>query len=289
VERRGLATAYQARVLRQLGEPGLAKERYDAVIELGEAYTRPGLIARGIVGLGLLAQARGNLPDARQYFNRALRIQEAASDTRRVAHQGLMICAGSAGDLSTAARHAWAAYVDADGASRAETLIDLSEMLLRAGSERAALSGFASAVRASVLPRFEIPALGGLAIAAARGATGELATSLVRGADRRLDAITRSGSLPYLQACALAEVADAFSELGDIEAAGARRQRARELAVRHGFHEVLFRLESANSEDARRAAQAAREASVPWEIVQAVEAITSVEGLAETALELCEA
>ena len=288
VDRRGMATAYQARVLRQLNQPEAALDRYNAVIELGESTTRPALVARGIVGLGLLARFRGNLSEARQYFNRTLRIEEAASDTRRVAHQGLMICAGSAGDLPTAARHAWAAYVESAGADRSAALIDLSVVLLRSGNERAALSGFAAAVREPLLPRYELPALGGLALAAARSAGESLAESLVRGADRRLDALLRSSTLTYLQTTALADVADSFAEIGDDATAASRRQKARDLAARHGYHELLFRLEITMDQDVRRAAR--RESSVvtaPTDIVEAVESITSEERLAETALVLC--
>jgi len=288
IDRRGMATAYQARVLRQLDEPEAALDKYNSVIDLGESTTRPSLMARGIVGLGLLARWRGNLPEARQYFNRALRIEEAASDTRRVAHQGLMICAGSAGDLPTAARHAWAAYVESAGADRSVALIDLSVVLLRSGNERAALSGFAAAVREPLLPRNELPALGGLALAAARAASESLAESLVRGADRRLDVLSRTSTLTYLQASALADVADGFSEIGDDLTAASRRQKARDLAARHRYHELLFRLETTMDQDARRAAR--RESSVvaaPTDIVEAVESITTEERLAETALMLC--
>ena len=126
---------------------------------------------------------------------------------------------------------------------------------------------------------------GGLAVAASRGATGELAASLVRGADRRIAVLSQRWNIPYLQASALADVADAFSELGDMEIAAERRHQARDLASRHGFHEILFRLESAASRDDRRRREA--ESSAPWEIVQAIESITSPDRLTETALELC--
>lgn len=288
IDRRGTATAYQARVLRQLNEPAAALDKYNSVIELGESTNRPALVARGIVGLGLLARFRGNLPEARRYFNRALRIEEAAMDTRRVAHQGLMICAGSAGDLPTAARHAWATYVESEGADRSAALIDLSVVLLRSGNERAALSGFAAAVREPLLPRYELPALGGLALAAARAASECLAESLIRGADRRLEALSCRSTLTYLRANALADVADSFTEIGDEATAASRREQARALAARHGYHELLFRLDSTMDRETRRAAR--RESGVvtaPADIVEAVESITTEERLAETALVLC--
>lgn len=287
IERRGRILAYQGRVLRQLGATTEAEERYRAAEALGVGRGELSVAARGWVGLGVIAQNRGNLPEARRLYRRVLETASAAPESRRVAHQGLMICAASAGDLGQAAQHAWIVYGESEGADRTDALVDLSETLLRGGHARAALSGFAAAIRNHAIPRLELPALGGLAVAAANALEDPLRLMLVRASARRVESLSASVNLPFAIAGAFAEIGDAFALAGQVDEARGAWQRAEAIATEKAYHEIVFRVQAAEETLALRRAQTrSTRNAAPAHIVQAIESLTPVDSLAEAAYAL---
>ena len=280
-ERRGRVLAYQGRVLRQLGDIASAEARYQAAERLGETHGQRAIVARAWVGYGILAQVRGNLPEARTQFERVLTENAAPSDSRQVAHHGLMMCASNVGDMDAAARHAWAAYVESDGFERGAALHALSELLLNAGEPKAALSGFAAAVRQPILPRHELPALGGLAISAVRAMPRAAAARLVNAARFRIDALLADTYLPYAHAATLIELAEALSQIGSSELSRRTAERARAIAATHRFNELTFRAEQLQETvtPTRVREVAAPVYAPPAEIVAAVESLVPFEAL----------
>jgi len=270
---RGRALAYQARLIRHLGELAESETRYRAVEAMGLEHGAPSVMARAWAGLGTLAQLRGNLPVAREHFTRVLARPEAAPETRQAAHHGLMVCAASAGDLGLAAQHGWHAYGEAPEGDRVAALINLSESLLRAGHARAALSGFAAALRQRTIPRAELPALGGLAIAAVRALEPSEAQTVLGAASRRIEGLINQTNLPYVHASALLDLADASATVGRTKSAESYWARAREIAMRHQYHELMFRAESAADAARRDLRKRVTESPAPTYIVEAVEAL----------------
>jgi tetratricopeptide (TPR) repeat protein len=287
VERRGRLLAYQGRALRQMGELDCAAARYQSVTELGAEYGEPSLLARAQVGFGVIAFERGNIPAARAHYQTALSIDGVANDTRQAAHHGLMTCAASANDLGLAAQHAWHAYVEASGFDQIAALGDLSEILLRAGHSKTALSGFAAAATKALPPRLELPFLGGLAVAAARALPDESAEKIVRKTHERVEILVASTQLPHQHAVALIDLGDAFDELGDSEEADRQRKRAKAIASANRYYELVFKAESsANAVTHAAAGRPISTVSTPSHILEGVESLYSNQALIEGRLEL---
>jgi hypothetical protein len=207
-------------------------------------------------------------------FTTALERAEALelADVVALAHHGLLACAVAASDLDAALYHGWIAFRNAgdDLTSRAEVLINLSQVCAEAGYHEAALSGN---LRAAVLcekPRLRIPAFGGVAAAAAVLRRW----NLVGLAAESLDAMCSEGLLPYETAKAYTALASAYKEKGDRERAARYGAVAHEIGVRHGFFEVVFARDRRETGEGRDASVAPRRrdlAAASIDVVQAIE------------------
>ena len=279
VERRGRVLAYQGRIFRQLGDAEAALARYRAAEAIGVQHDNEAVIARARVGFGVLARHRGNIPEARARYEEVLAMSGAAADTRQVAHHGLMVCAVSGGDLAGAAKHAWAAYVEATSFERSAALHVLSEMLLQSGHAKAALSGFVAAIRQPIFPRHELPALGGLAVAASLALPSETAWKFVSASRARVEALVADTQLPFAHASAMLEVSQA---LANLKAPGEGRrllERARAIAATHQYHELTHRIEVAIASIAAPARHQPVEHETPQHILSAVDSLAPFETL----------
>src|SRR5690349_9986969 len=107
---RGRVIAQLGRVARILGDAVSSTGYYHEVERLGSEYSLPELMGRAWVGYGILAQYRGNFPEARKRFHEVVELDGAAPDSIGVAHHQLMIAAAEAHDYDTAASHAWKAF-----------------------------------------------------------------------------------------------------------------------------------------------------------------------------------
>jgi len=246
---RGRIVAQQGRIARHLGEVAASARYYQTVDELGSEHQLPELIGRASAGLGVLAQSRGDYPEARRLFESIIALPGAADETVTIAHQQLMIAAATAKDYDAAAVHGWKAFESATS-SRQETeaLINLAQLLLEAGHAQPALRSFAAALARNPIPRYALPILGGAACAAAASLPRPAARALVRNFFDRVDGLVRSlgdgASLPWPSALALVEMSEALARVGDEVPAERTAVRAEALARAHSFHELVFRLEN---------------------------------------------
>jgi hypothetical protein len=243
----GLATADQAWVARSLGDLDSADELYDAVAGLGEKHADSELQSRALLGKGVTARIRGNYPRARKCLVEGLRRAERAglTDLAAVGHQGLLIAAATAGDHQTALVHGWAAYELAASSPerQAEILINLAQVSLLAGQARAARSGFLASMSRTDQLRFRLPCLGGAAVASAALGDSSMLTTLARVAEESASA----SALPFETASVLKSLLDAYRLAGDSVRAEEYRLRARALARKNGYFEIVLATESAEA------------------------------------------
>ena len=278
----GLAIADQAWVARTLGDLDSADELYDAVAALGYKHCASELQSRALLGKGVTARVRGNYPRARAHFRDGLAVAERAglADLAAAGHQGLLIAAGTAGDLNTALIHGWAAHelLSHDANRQAEVLLNLSQASLDAGQAVAARSGFLASMSRSDSPRFRLACLGGAAVASATVGDPAMLSKMATVAEEWLSA----SSFPYESAGVLKSLYRAFSIVGDAERAEAYRLRARSLARRNGFFEIVLATESAEAATPTKSSVAkARLSSESLRVIHSLEAMET-EPIAES-------
>ena len=270
----GLAMADQAWVARSLGDLDSADELYDGVASAGESYSIPELQARAMLGKGVTARVRGNYPKARAYLRDGLALAEDAglSDLAAAGHQGLLIAAGTAGDLNTALVHGWAAHelLAADPNRQAEVLLNLSQASLDAGQAQAARSGFLASLSRSDSARFRLACLGGVVVASAAVGDGARLAKMATVAEEWLAAT----AFPYESAGVLKSLYHAFTIAGDSERAEGYRVRARALARKNGFFEIVLATEPAKAPAvAPPSASKARLSSESMQVIHSLEAL----------------
>jgi tetratricopeptide (TPR) repeat protein len=246
---RGRVIAHQGRLARHLGDLRSAACYYEEVDRLGSEQNLAELTGRAWVGYGILAQLRGDFPEARRRFGDAIALEGAASDTITYAHHHLMMAAAAARDYDTAASHAWKAFKGSStSAQETDALVNLAQLLLDAGYPRAALRGFAAALARDPISRHELPILGGAACAAAAALPQVAARALVRNFAERVDQVVTllhdGRSLAWPSASALVEISEALAVVGDDERARNVADRAEALASANAFHQLTYRLEN---------------------------------------------
>jgi len=269
----GLAMADQAWVSRSLGDLDSADELYDAVAAVGEKYDQPELQARALLGKGVAARVRGNYPKARKYFSDGLARARRAGlhDLEAVGHQGLLIAAVTAGDHQTALVHGWSAYeLAADSRDRqSEILINLAHVSLQAGQARAARCGFLSSMSRTEQLRFKLPCIGGAAVASATLGDSTMLAALARTAEELVSAT----ALPFESASVLKSLFDAYRLAGDAARAEEYRLRARALARKNGFFEIVLATDSADAGASTSRPATAPLSSQSMDVIHALESL----------------
>jgi tetratricopeptide (TPR) repeat protein len=238
---RGAAAWQQARILRQMGLLEEAQDTYECAQEDAVRAGDSELEARALLGQAIVAGQRGNYPEVRTAAARALKLVPADSPLAADAHNDLMIAAMAAHEFPAAFDHGWKGYdaAGADDTRRASMIINLSSLALRTGRLVAARRGFLAALGLTEMPQRQLPALGGLAmVAGAQQDRAELARVAAT-----VDRVTRTSPLAYETAVVRFELAEGWKQTGEIEKADECIASARDLAVAHGFHEVVFRSE----------------------------------------------
>jgi tetratricopeptide (TPR) repeat protein len=269
----GLAMADQAWVARALGDLDSADELYDGVGSAGESYGIPELRARALLGKGVTARVRGNYPKARACLRDGLAVAERAglTDLAAAGHQGLLIAAGTAGDLNTALVHGWAAHelLVNDPNRQAEVLLNLSQASLDAGQALAARSGFLASISRSDSPRFRLACLGGVVVASARVGDRTMLSKMAAVAEEWLAAT----AFPYESAGVLKSLYHAFTIAGNAERAEGYRVRARALARKNGYFEIVLATEPTKAPVAAPNATKARLSSESMQVIHSLEAL----------------
>jgi tetratricopeptide (TPR) repeat protein len=239
---RGNVLAQLGRAVRQLGASDLAQEYYEDAMHLGYEHETLDVVARALLGLGVLGLVRGNYPNAREQFERALVNADCAKDPEliRSAHHGLMNCSISSGDLDSALVHGWNVLrlcIAPD--SRAEALMNMAEICRLTGEHDAAIRVYAVAMEWTSHPNVRLHAMSGAlqsAVASQRLTTAQRYVA-------ELDALLPTIHDLYARASVGVEIADSLHRLGDVLAASARLEESRSLAARNAFNEVVHRAE----------------------------------------------
>jgi tetratricopeptide (TPR) repeat protein len=238
---RGLLASDQAMIARLLGDLETAEELYSASEEIGRVAADFAVLARANVGRGVISRMRGNYPQSRICFERALELAETAraTDLVRLAQQGLTICFAIARDFDRALQHAWAVFQlsRGDATREAEALSNLAQISLDSGFPRAALRGFAAVLARTDSLRVCLGVLGGAAVAAAEAGDAAVLDRVAAETDRRV----LHSALPYENAQALYHLAVAFATIGDGVRSDAYLARVRRLAKARGFFELLHK------------------------------------------------
>ena len=238
----GNVMAQLGRAVRQLGAHDLAHGYYDEAIMVGYECEALDVVARALLGLGVMALTRGNYPKARELFERALVNADRANDPEliRSAHHGLFNCALASGDLDSALVHGWNVLrlcIAPD--SRAEALVNMAEVCRLTGEHDAALRVYSVAMEWTSQPRVRAHALGG----ALQSAVACHRSTDVRRYLKELDELMPSVPDPYTRAVVAVERSNAMIFLGDAGSATVQLEEALSLATAHSYHELVHRVE----------------------------------------------
>lgn len=248
--RQALVLAARARTARMAGASETAAGLYDTVARIGRAMGDDDLVARSLLGRAVLARRRGNYPESRALYRRALRAATrcGATELAGLAHHGLLIAASVAGDVSTALVHGWTAYelVGDDPSRQADLLGTLGAVGSAAGYYDAAIGAYLGAARRSPATRVRLPALAGAALCAAYLDDPDRLTAITRAVDGDL----AQDVLPFERAQALVLLAQAWGTRGPGDADARARhyaQQALAIARAGGYHELVLEVEAIGS------------------------------------------
>ncbi|HEY4131565.1 MAG TPA: hypothetical protein VGM50_13180 [Gemmatimonadaceae bacterium] len=238
---RGRLMANLGRVRRRLGRFDESIATYRELITTAKECREPELEARAFIGLGAVAQVRGDFLELRKCGLRAMRIakRENLSDVLRLAYQILMVASVRAQDFSLALTYGWAQYEAAgqNQANRDEGLTNIGQVLADTGNFSAARAAFARVLTRPQPPRIGLPALGGLAVAAAHLRDDE---TLNWSANALMREVERTSHL-WEVSHALLECAIALAMVGRQVQAKECQERAAIIAERLGYQEILRR------------------------------------------------
>lgn len=238
---RGRLLGRRGRALARLGRLDDASDHFHSVERLGKHAMSAELRARAWLGLASLAQMRGDYAAVESLSRRALRLakREGLSFIERYSRLGLTVAAGARHDFDAALFHGWAVYLASAGQpmEEGEILQTFGQIMVEARCFAEARAAFAAVVSRALPARILVPALGGLATAAAH--TGRTAT--VRWAANQLNMLASAGAPRYVLALAFEECGAALARLGLLAASAELNDKATAIAVEHGFHEVTTR------------------------------------------------
>lgn len=245
--RRGLTLAARARTARMVGAVDTARDLYDMVGDIGRTSGDSDLVVRSLLGRAVLARRRGNYPETRALYRRALRLAErgGARALAGLAHHGLLTAASVAGDAHTALVHGWRAYelLRDDPSRQADLLATLGAAGHDAGYYGAAIGAYVGAARRAPVPRVRLPALAGAAVCAARLGDAPRVAELTRDVEADLASAAR----PYERAQALTLLAEAWAVHDPATHGEPYLTRALQLAQTYGFHELALQAEQAGA------------------------------------------
>ncbi len=234
-----LATLHLGRIARQMNDFAAAQDCYDRVVSRSTRERDAPLAARGHIGRALLSDMRGNLPAAEASYRKALNLAVPGGGAYVMACQGLITLAINRQQLGDALLYGWQLH-DAsaeDSEMRYIALYELSVVALHAGFPEPAMRGFTHALDRISVPRLQLVFLGGVIRAAARLKQFEVVATTREAIERAV----RDANQAHDAAQVLIYSAGALHEINDLDGARVTLQAGRNLAVRFGYHEYVFR------------------------------------------------
>ena len=233
----------RARVAWKMGELDVARDRIARALAIAETINSDELRVRATIGEALLARLTGNYPLSEATATAALIVAQQAQLPRLagLAHHAIMVAAAVRGRYQDAVAHGWTGFIAASGDEvlQSEFLGNIGQLFLDLGHPGTAIAAFEVVVQHNAPSRLLLPALGGLAIAAAR--RGD-ASTLNRTA-QRIEVLSRTAGTPYTIACGLLELAEAHRTLGDEGEMQRHLVEVSRLAALHGYNELAYRAE----------------------------------------------
>jgi tetratricopeptide (TPR) repeat protein len=237
---RGRIEAVRGRLAWKRGDLDAAEERYRHVALAARRMRSDELRVRAWSGRAVVARLRGNYPASRRYGQHAIILAERSGLHRlaSLAHHALMVAAAVGKEFESAVEHGWQAYLNAEGDLTLESgaLGNIGQLFLDAGHPSTAIAAFRAAIARHPSDRIVVPALGGLAVAAARLDLPELVST----ATNEILLRDGSGATTYDVATAMLDLARAYLTLGDDMRAEEFRARAHALALSRGFPEIVY-------------------------------------------------
>lgn len=237
-----LATAHLGRVNRQLGELAAAVDCYSTVTEQGQAVNDGPVAAHGFIGLGNVANARGNRPQQKAFFERALGLAAKGSQAELSAHQGLMDVATVQNQLADALLHGWRAHDLAPPNSEVQVAIvgNLAHTAFASGFYLASLAGSEHVLSRSRFVSNRLASMGTYARAAARLGRRDDVLRMQSQAERELSEC----ALPFETARLRLRCAEAWLMLGEFSRVETLIAQTLETADQFGFHELRIQSET---------------------------------------------
>lgn len=272
------ATAIEAarssgRTLRRRGQWAEADHWYTVALRIAERAELWDLIARTRAGLAVIHKDRGDIPAARDGFERALEAAGSAQDADTTAsiYHDLMNLEYVAGELPVAARHGWRAVnTYATDGGRSRCLVSFATILTKLGDLDAAEDAYAVARETSDDFYYRLYAHDGFAhMAALRGDAEAF--------DRRAaecDELDWENGPTTVKAEILYFRGVSNAMLGRRESARSWLQRAVDLADEHSLEMVLSDARKALEELAgQRPVQATPRSEAPSEVREGLRAL----------------
>ncbi len=237
----GRVEAVRARLAWKRGELDVAEGRYRRVAMMARDTKSDELRVRAWIGRAIIARHRGNYPASRRYGQNAIVLAERSGLHRlaSVAHHTVMVAAGVGKEFESAVEHGWQAFLSADGDVTLESgaLGNVGQLFLDAGHPETAMAAFRAVLARRASDRIRVPALGGLAIAAARLDLPDIAYMATDDVLDRFSA--NAGVSAYDTASTLVDLTCAYLALGEEARAEEFRAKAHAIAVSKGFHEIV--------------------------------------------------
>lgn len=234
-----------ARARRKIGDLDTADRHYAVVLAIGRRHKNHTLIARGAIGLGILARELGNIERVIRLFEEAHEHAQLSKsrELQILAHQGMQISAGVVGDHAGELRHVWLAYSLSigDPVHEYEALHNVAWYACAAGIANEALPALQWVLaQAPLKPLLKFHYLGTTATAAAQCDRRDVVNEI----RAELDRFKNSAVHPHEYGLALISLGEAFDWLGEKSLARQYRESVRSLARRFGLHELMQRLQS---------------------------------------------
>lgn len=259
--RQGYAGAHAGRVLRTLGLLEQALRAFEEADLRAQHAGDEWLSVRVKLGLGVICQARGNHPAAREIFGAALERARPFVDLSIGAHLGLVSVARANEEYGVALEHGWLALQSARGDKRAEVeaLTILAALSIDVGEFRAALASCRLAAAKGTnrqihweLLRYSVQA--SLGLGDEEGVRANL-PSLIAAVESTPD--------PWQEAQGRQVIGEVFATFGQPDLAIRYLEQSKAIALRGRYTKLLFLAEEALARHSasRRTSRAVRHAS----------------------------